>query len=166
MGLCASTPEASRESTEIDKVLEADGKRFRKECKILLLGTFPICIGPLLFLISRQGSGDSGKSTIVKQMKIIHQGGYSDTELDTWIPIVWRNVLESARVIAEMAKKLEHGDEKSQTQSLSDIILSLEPHSPLTQDLARTIHTLFLEDTVQNLLEDPLDDCYLPDSAT
>mgnify|MGYP002718882020 CR=1 FL=1 len=27
------------------------------------------------------GSGESGKSTIVKQMKIIHQNGYSKEEL-------------------------------------------------------------------------------------
>ena len=34
------------------------------------------------------GSGESGKSTIVKQMKIIHQNGYSKDELLTYRMIV------------------------------------------------------------------------------
>jgi len=34
------------------------------------------------------GSGESGKSTIVKQMKIIHQNGYSREELMNFRQVV------------------------------------------------------------------------------
>lgn len=67
-------------SHAIDKVLEQDSKQFRKECKILLLGP-SLLSGGQDELIRVTGSGESGKSTIVKQMKIIHQNGYSKDEL-------------------------------------------------------------------------------------
>ena len=44
-----------------------------------------------------KGAGESGKSTILKQMKIIHLNGFSRSELDGYKPIVVRNVLESIR---------------------------------------------------------------------
>ena len=66
MGACASSTDVAskQRSEEIDRQIEEDSRKFRKECKILLLG-----------------SGESGKTTIVKQMKIIHQNGYTDAEL-------------------------------------------------------------------------------------
>ncbi|KAI9631120.1 hypothetical protein KEM48_013256 [Puccinia striiformis f. sp. tritici PST-130] len=45
---------------DINRQIEEDAKKYIRECKILLLG-----------------SGESGKSTIVKQMKILHQNGYT-----------------------------------------------------------------------------------------
>ncbi|KAI5828615.1 hypothetical protein K523DRAFT_244126 [Schizophyllum commune Tattone D] len=92
MGGCASKPvdlEAKARSDDIDKMIEEDGKRLKKECKILLLG-----------------SGESGKSTIVKQMKIIHQDGFSQDELIAFRPIIHRNVLDSAKAILVHMKKL------------------------------------------------------------
>ena len=45
MGICMSTrgedSEQRKRSNKIDKDLEEDSKRLRKECKILLLGTSP-----------------------------------------------------------------------------------------------------------------------------
>src|ERR1700691_2907864 len=45
------------------------------------------------------GSGESGKSTIVKQMKIIHQSGFSQEELLTCQTTVYRNLVDSAQAI-------------------------------------------------------------------
>lgn len=67
VGATAGAPHKKQDrdrSYAIDKQIEEDRGKFKKECKILLLG-----------------SGESGKSTIVKQMKIIHQNGYSRDEL-------------------------------------------------------------------------------------
>jgi len=55
---------AKQRSEEIDRQIEEDSRKFRKECKILLLG-----------------SGESGKTTIIKQIKIVYQNGYTDAEL-------------------------------------------------------------------------------------
>ena len=51
------------------------------------------------------GSGESGKSTIVKQMKIIHQNGYSRDELIAFRPLIWKNLLESARDVVQALRK-------------------------------------------------------------
>ena len=84
-GLSAALAEAPEHrgskdrSNAIDRQLEDDSKKFKKECKILLLGTWSMST------IDKDtdipGSGESGKSTIVKQMKIIHQSGYQKDEL-------------------------------------------------------------------------------------
>ena len=51
------------------------------------------------------GSCESGKLTIVKQMKIIHQNGYTREELLAFRPLIWKNLLESARdVVLALAK--------------------------------------------------------------
>ena len=57
-------------------------------------------ISPLL------GSGESGKSTIVKQMKIIHQNGYTREELMTFRTTIYKNTLESAHHILLAMRKI------------------------------------------------------------
>lgn len=54
-----------------------------------------------------KGSGESGKSTIVKQMKIIHQNGYSHAELLMFRPTIYRNLLESAEAVVLAMRKLD-----------------------------------------------------------
>jgi guanine nucleotide-binding protein subunit alpha len=50
------------------------------------------------------GSGESGKSTIVKQMKIIHQNGYNRDELVTFRIVVYDNLVESAQAIVKQMR--------------------------------------------------------------
>ena len=59
-------------------------------------GTLPLC----------PGSGESGKTTLVKQMKIIYQGGFSPTELAEYRPVVYTNVLDSAQRVITYMKKI------------------------------------------------------------
>lgn len=46
-----------------------------------------------------QGAGESGKSTIVKQMKIIHETGYSNEECEQYRPVVFSNTIQSLMAI-------------------------------------------------------------------
>jgi len=45
-----------------------------------------------LFLPVRKGTGESGKSTFVKQMRIIHGSGYSDDDKRGFIKLVFQNI--------------------------------------------------------------------------
>lgn len=45
------------------------------------------------------GAGESGKSTIVKQMKIIHETGYSPEECEQYRPVVYSNTIQSLMAI-------------------------------------------------------------------
>lgn len=95
MGLCASTPrspedkEEKQHSQAIDVALHEEQRRANTEFKILLLGP-----------------GESGKSTIVKQMKIIHQNGYSQSELMQYRLTVIKNLVDSAQAVVLAMRKL------------------------------------------------------------
>ncbi|XP_060537105.1 G protein alpha i subunit [Cylas formicarius] len=85
MGCAVSTTgdkAASARSKKIDRDLRADGERAASEVKLLLLG-----------------AGESGKSTIVKQMKIIHELGYTHEECEQYRPVVYSNTIQSLMTI-------------------------------------------------------------------
>ena len=42
--------------------------------------------------LSCTGTGESGKSTFIKQMKIIHGAGFPDEEKRTYIKLVYQNI--------------------------------------------------------------------------
>ncbi|KAK2725324.1 guanine nucleotide-binding protein G(i) subunit alpha-like isoform X2 [Artemia franciscana] len=74
--------EAAKRSKDIDKNIRADAEKAAKEVKLLLLG-----------------AGESGKSTIVKQMKIIHETGYTKEECLQYRPVVFSNTIQSLMAI-------------------------------------------------------------------
>lgn len=45
-----------------------------------------------IYLIYLVGTGESGKSTFIKQMRIIHGSGYSDEDKKGFIKLVYQNV--------------------------------------------------------------------------
>ncbi|KAG0298855.1 Guanine nucleotide-binding protein alpha-2 subunit, partial [Linnemannia gamsii] len=108
MGLCLSAEEIEQKeiSQNIDRGLEEDNRRLKKECKILLLG-----------------SGESGKSTIVKQMKVIHQGGYSREELATYRLTIYKNLVESAQALVLAMERLRLEPAKPENRTMADRIL-------------------------------------------
>ncbi|KAI8585933.1 guanine nucleotide-binding protein subunit alpha [Geranomyces variabilis] len=73
-----------KKNDEIDNALKKEKERSASEVKMLLLG-----------------AGESGKSTILKQMKLIHDNGYSAEERETFREIVFSNTVQSMRVILE-----------------------------------------------------------------
>lgn len=93
--MCASTPrtpedkQEKQQSQAIDIALHEDERRAGTEFKILLLGP-----------------GESGKSTIVKQMKIIHQNGYTRNELMKYRLTVIKNLVDSAQAVVLALRKL------------------------------------------------------------
>ncbi|XP_071814963.1 guanine nucleotide-binding protein G(o) subunit alpha-like [Apostichopus japonicus] len=85
MGACFSVDNEERKAKErseqIDVLLEESHKG-DKAVKILLLG-----------------AGESGKSTLVKQMKIIHSDGFTVSELLSFKPAVLDNLVSSMRYV-------------------------------------------------------------------
>ena len=55
------------------------------------------------------GAGESGKSTIAKQMKIIHLNGFSEAERVDYKSIIFSNVVGSIRVLVEAADHFREG---------------------------------------------------------
>lgn len=53
------------------------------------------------------GLGELGKLTIVKQMKILHQGGYNHEESVEYIPFVYKNLLDCIKLVINAIIDLE-----------------------------------------------------------
>ncbi|XP_072279693.1 guanine nucleotide-binding protein G(t) subunit alpha-2 [Pyxicephalus adspersus] len=81
-GASAEDKELAKRSKELEKKLQEDAAKDAKTVKLLLLG-----------------AGESGKSTIVKQMKIIHQDGYTEEECLEFKSVIYGNVLQSILAI-------------------------------------------------------------------
>lgn len=55
------------------------------------------------------GPGESGKSTIFKQMKILQVGGgFNTQELENFKPIVYSNLITQMKVLVSSSEKLEY----------------------------------------------------------
>lgn len=63
----------------------------------------------LKYYFSLKGAGESGKSTIVKQMKIIHETGYSKEECEQYRPVVFSNTIQSLMAIIRAMGLLKIG---------------------------------------------------------
>ncbi|KAJ8260928.1 hypothetical protein COCON_G00166510 [Conger conger] len=79
--------ECQRISQEIEKQLRRDKRDSRRELKLLLLGT-----------------GESGKSTFIKQMRIIHGSGYTIEDRRGFTRLVYQNILISMQAMIQALK--------------------------------------------------------------
>ena len=53
------------------------------------------------------GTGESGKSTFIKQMRIIHGGGYSKNDRLKFVVLIHRNIYTAMKQLLEAMKDLE-----------------------------------------------------------
>lgn len=92
---------ARRRSEEIDRQLGELAKQQNNVIKILLLGiVFKLAkFHILIHNFNLLGAGESGKSTLVKQMKIIHADGFTYAELSSFRPTVLDNLLASMKYV-------------------------------------------------------------------
>ncbi|KAI8979410.1 guanine nucleotide binding protein, alpha subunit [Mycotypha africana] len=155
MGLCHSSEEENHESkrsNEIDRLIEKEKGNREKQCKVLLLG-----------------SGESGKSTILKQMKIINLNGYSADELFTWRATVYRNVMECVQTIVQALMDEEIPFETAELNENVDRILSYRvsgnPKSQISPEIVALSKLLWKDPVVISCLKKREPAFYLMDSA-
>ncbi|RCH98001.1 guanine nucleotide-binding protein subunit alpha [Rhizopus stolonifer] len=89
---------------EINQQLKQERSQLQKQVKLLMLG-----------------AGESGKSTVLKQMKLIH-GGYSPKERAQYKEIIYSNTIQSMRVILKAMEKMEIELEDPDHAKYRDII--------------------------------------------
>ena len=81
--------ELTRRSRKIDRDLKKEERLKRKQVKLLLLG-----------------AGESGKSTFLKQMRIIHNVNYDVSAQLEFRKIIYQNVVKGAKVLVDAQRKL------------------------------------------------------------
>ena len=107
-GMSTEEKEGKERNEQIENQLKRDKLSQRNEIKMLLLGmTIGGARAKRHFANTRTGAGESGKSTILKQMKLIHEGSYSRDERESFKEIIYSNTVQSMRVILEAMESLE-----------------------------------------------------------
>ncbi|GJJ09380.1 hypothetical protein Clacol_003602 [Clathrus columnatus] len=93
MGGCMSTvgdPEQIKRNKEVEKELKETKVKIDHQVKVLLLG-----------------SGDSGKSTILKQMRLIHKVPFTGQEVEFYRQLVFNNITQGLRTVLEAMEDFE-----------------------------------------------------------
>ncbi|KAF9916995.1 hypothetical protein FBU30_001042, partial [Linnemannia zychae] len=81
-GSCVSSHSGEAQSKKIDLAIKQDERRSKLEVKLLLLG-----------------AGEAGKTTIIKQMKLMHASGFSIPEREAFRGFVFSNLVGSMQSI-------------------------------------------------------------------
>nr|CAH7766390.1 unnamed protein product [Callosobruchus chinensis] len=127
-----------KRSEEQDSILYT--KKFLQTKKLLLLGT-----------------GESGKTTIINQMKILHINGFSDQERKDRIPHIRQNIHESIYEILNNMKKIHPPIDihEHQCRVSYEYILELGPNIPtdFTDEYFDHVKTTWSDEAVQKTYE-------------
>jgi len=91
---------AARRSARIDDLIEGEAKELEKTHNVLLLGAHALSLRSPTPNLGGLGLSGSGKSTILKQIRIAYQGGFSHDARMTYREAIYSNLLESAQAAA------------------------------------------------------------------
>ncbi|KAM9044776.1 guanine nucleotide-binding protein subunit alpha-13 isoform 3-T4 [Megaptera novaeangliae] len=113
--LTSGEAEQQRKSKEIDKCLSREKTYVKRLVKILLLG-----------------AGESGKSTFLKQMRIIHGQDFDQRAREEFRPTIYSNVIKGMRVLVDAREKLHipWGDNSNHLNG--DKLMAFDTRTPLT----------------------------------
>ncbi|KAI9842917.1 MAG: G-Protein alpha subunit [Sclerophora amabilis] len=123
---------------EIDRAIRIDEKKKASEVKLLLLG-----------------AGESGKSTVLKQMKLIYTAGFTKAEKEDWRPIIFANINNAFKVIIEAADELAipvETDENSGHISLIKLDRDLGAKEPLPLEYLPAFKSLWVDPGVRQAI--------------
>lgn len=141
MGCCQSRfdREGKFRNDLIDDQIRKDKNNLKNEIKMLLLG-----------------AGESGKSTILKQMKLIHDGGYSEDERMAFREIIYSNSIQSMRVILEAREALGMPLRDQQNRYYADFIMQQPAQIErdfLSSDITIAIRALWKDSTIKAVFD-------------
>jgi len=136
--LSAEAREQKQINREIEKQLRLDKKNQRRELKLLLLGT-----------------GESGKSTFIKQMRIIHGTGYSDEDKRSFVKLVYQNIFMAmhSMIRAMDTLKIQYRDKRNEHEHASLV-------RAVDYETVTTFEPQYVE-AIKSLWSDPgIKECY------
>lgn len=122
---------------QIEVEIEKSRLAMQKEVKLLLLG-----------------AGESGKSTVAKQLRIIHNKPFTKQEIESYRPIVFINIINNISALCKAMNKLEikFADNSLLTDKENIIQLSTELYTnevELTEEIAESIEKLWSDKGIQ-----------------
>eukprot|EP01097_Dermamoeba_algensis_P010428 TRINITY_DN771_c0_g2_i2.p1 TRINITY_DN771_c0_g2~~TRINITY_DN771_c0_g2_i2.p1 ORF type:complete len:361 (-),score=68.10 TRINITY_DN771_c0_g2_i2:163-1245(-) len=143
MGMCGSNAKGNEADDDDEEESRSEGSRDddqeEKEIKLLLLG-----------------AGDSGKSTIAKQMQIIYLTGFSNDERKGYKELIYSNIAISTIALLDAGQRLGVALKDSQNEkraaSLRQVLSVAEGSvQNLTPEVGNDIKALWQDDGIQTL---------------
>jgi len=96
------------------------------------------------------GAGESGKSTLFKQMITIYGKGYTDEERKSFTTIVWNNTIQAIKTLSE--KSEIYGKVKTAKEAKKAVDV-LKEDTPIDVNLAQVINSLWQDAGIQATYE-------------
>nr|XP_039270828.1 guanine nucleotide-binding protein G(i) subunit alpha-like [Styela clava] len=127
--------EAEEQSKKIDKKIREEAASSNKRVRLLLLG-----------------AGESGKSTIAKQLRILHQSGFSEEERRQYKCVVHSNTLQSIHAILHAMDGLKIPYESEERVADAEKVFQVSPKikdSYISVELGKVIKRLWEDSGVQ-----------------
>ncbi|KAI8149332.1 putative guanine nucleotide-binding protein alpha-2 subunit [Fennellomyces sp. T-0311] len=128
-------PEGSKNKL-IDRQLKLDEKRMKAEAKILLLG-----------------AGESGKSTVSRQMRLIHTCGFDADEKESFRATVYSNIIEAMQTLLDALEsfnmELENKSLTAHITLIQSAIPDLTPGQPFPSEYLDPLKALWSDGSIQ-----------------
>ncbi|XP_066845194.1 guanine nucleotide-binding protein subunit alpha-14 isoform X2 [Anser cygnoides] len=135
--LSAEEKESQRISAEIERQLRRDKRDARRELKLLLLGT-----------------GESGKSTFIKQMRIIHGSGYTEEDRKGFTKLVYQNIFTAMQAMIRAMDTLKIQYTSEENEESAQMIREVEVDKVTVLEIKQV-------EAIKNLWKDPgIQECY------
>lgn len=127
-------------SQEIDKMIEKDKHLFRRQVKLLLLG-----------------AGESGKSTFLKQMRIIHGVKFEPELVKEYQHVIYQNIVKGMKVLVDARNKLNIPWENTKNSECGNYIFNFENSAALDTRLfmhfAPSLNSLWKDSGIRRAFE-------------
>jgi guanine nucleotide-binding protein G(i) subunit alpha len=128
----ASDQSSTEASRQIDKFLKEEKRSCANKIKLLLLGI-----------------GDAGKSTFMKQMKLLHKNGFTPVEIERYKRIIHDNILTSMKQILEYTER----SNIKLSSKLQNSITAVIKASELSPDVAQHVKALWAHKSIKKVWE-------------
>jgi len=123
-------------TANIDSELDSERRKKQSQVKLLLLGT-----------------GESGKSTVAKQLKILHLDGFSKDELAHYKTVLESNIIGGMSRLVEQAPKMGYTISSALASKADFFTESEANNTPLTPAIAADIKALWADPAIQATYE-------------
>jgi hypothetical protein len=110
-------------SRAIEKQINQDKRAGTSIIKLLLLGDFTQHCYEITLLFS--GAGECGKSTVLKQMQILHSNGFSEEEIAERKAVVYSNTVTSMAAILKAMDNVLHIPLEDSSREVSLLLQAL-----------------------------------------